>query len=121
MTQLDEYYLTRTGCMLLIAAAPNIANRLPSNAPSAEYGASGEAGYLQRQHDGVKHPVLHPHVPIDVAVSVLQQMRMRVRMPRQDLLVHPIAADFLEPIVLPGDVAGMARLGFSPGLPSVAQ
>ena len=60
-------------------------------------------------------PAIRAYVPIDVALPSLLRMCTRLAASHPDLAVHPIAADFMGPIVLPPAVAQMPRLGFFPG------
>ncbi len=60
-------------------------------------------------------PVIAAYVPIDVAEDGLNQARARLARSYPQLHVQGIAADFLLPVDLPGEVRGMPRLGFFPG------
>src|ERR1700739_2200953 len=53
ITELPEYYLTRTEFALLAEVAPHVAAALPGPAVLVEYGASDEAkaGFLLRERD----------------------------------------------------------------------
>ena len=116
ITELPEYYLTRTELALLPAVARDVAARFDRPAALVEYGASDEAkaGFLlDRTRDAA--PVFATYVPIDVAAPALAQLRTRLAHARPALAVWPIAADFLGPLTLPRATAGLARLGFFPG------
>src|SRR6516164_9569167 len=78
ITELAEYYLSRTEHALLAAVAPSVAATMGGSAVLVEYGASDEAKaeYLLSQRMGVA--VFQVYVPIDVAVPQLEQMRMRL-------------------------------------------
>jgi len=116
ITELAEYYLTRTELALLPLVATEAAARLAAPAVLVEYGASDEtkAGFLldQRRAGGA---VFAAYVPIDVAAPALAALRARLARTRPGLAVYPVAGDFLRPVALPGAVAGLARLGFFPG------
>ncbi|HEX3347648.1 MAG TPA: L-histidine N(alpha)-methyltransferase [Acetobacteraceae bacterium] len=110
ITELPEYYLTRTERALLAQLAPDIAAAAPEGAALVEYGASSETKALVLiEH--LREP--RAYVPIDVAAGALEQMAQR--MAGGGVTVLPIAADFLEPLMLPPNIAGMPRLGFFPG------
>lgn len=117
ITELPEYYLTRTERSLLPDIAPLAVAALRPGAVLVEYGASDDAKahYLLRQRDVAGAHVIRAYVPIDVAVPSLRRMQERLAASQPDLGVHPIAADFMDPVVLPTVVAGMPRLGFFPG------
>ncbi len=70
ITELPEYYLTRTELALLADVAPRLAAELPGPAVLIEYGASDEAKaeFLLRERDRTGDPVFQAYVPIDVAV-----------------------------------------------------
>jgi L-histidine N-alpha-methyltransferase len=115
ITELPEYYLTRTERGLLADVAPRVAAAVRGPAVLVEYGASDEvkAELLLDQCTGV--PVFRAYVPIDVAVSQLEQMRARLRLRRPDLLVYTVPADFMDVVALPTQVPPLTRLGFFPG------
>ena len=60
ITELPEYYLTRTEHALLAVVAPRVAAALRGPAVLVEYGASDEtkAGYLLRERDAAGDPVI---------------------------------------------------------------
>jgi L-histidine N-alpha-methyltransferase len=117
ITELPEYYLTRTEMALLRALAPLVAASIPVPAALIEYGASDEtkAALLLKQVRAGRQGVFAAYVPIDVAAPALRAMRRRLMAARPGLLVLPITADFLRPLRLPREIAGMSRLGFFPG------
>jgi dimethylhistidine N-methyltransferase len=109
ITELPEYYPTRTERALLQSLAPALARRVPANTVLVEYGASSEdkADILLAE---MRAPAAY--VPIDVASEALRGLRRRMggRLP-----VHPIVSDFLRPLALPAAAAGRSVLGFFPG------
>ena len=129
ITELPEYYLTRTERALLPEVAPLVLASLASDSVLVEYGASdeGKAEFLlaQGSPEGSSDSsskgssdsagAIKAYVPIDVAMPALQQMRERLAVSHPRLAVHPIAVDFMDPVKLPASVAGMKRLGFFPG------
>lgn len=117
ITELPEYYLTRTERTLLPEVAPLAVAGLSPDAALVEYGASDEAKAetLLRQRNAVGEPAVRAYVPIDVALPALDSMRARLAASHPMLEVHPIAADFMQPIVLPAAVTARPRLGFFPG------
>ena len=117
ITELPEYYLTRTELGLLADVAPPLAAELPAPSVLVEYGASDEAKaeLLLRECDRSGAAVFPVYVPIDVAVPALEQMRARLRQRRPALSVHAVAADFMDAMQLPAAVPALPRLGFFPG------
>ena len=88
ITELPEYYLTRTEFALLRRFAGDIAAMVKAPAALIEYGASDEtkAEFLLSQADKVGRPHFVAYVPIDLATDALAQMEARLR--RRRLLMH---------------------------------
>jgi dimethylhistidine N-methyltransferase len=117
ITDLPEYYLTRTERKILEAISPEIASVTPRGTFLVEYGASDEtkALHLLRQRCSVGDRIFTGYVPIDIAAPALTQLAARLRKSDPLLQVYPVAADFLDPVALPRALAGRPRLGFFPG------
>jgi L-histidine Nalpha-methyltransferase len=117
ITELPEYYLTRTELALLPEVAPRVVQELPRGSVLVEYGAGDEAKahYLLRERDRAGHHAFDCYVPIDVAAAGLQRMRRRLESAYPHLHVHPLATDFTTAIALPAETAMRERLGFFPG------
>lgn len=117
ITELPEYYLTRTEMALLEAVAPRVAASVGAPAALVEYGASDESKstVLLNQIGPDRRRVFAAYMPIDVAGPALLGMSDRLARTRPGLRVIPVVADFLDPLKLPPVVSGMERLGFFPG------
>jgi len=117
ITELPEYYLTRTERALLPQVAPLVLEAAPSGSVLVEYGASneGKAEFLLTPCTPDRTEAIAAYVPIDVAMPALLQMRERLASSHPRLAVHPIVGDFMHPVKLPASVAAMPRLGFFPG------
>ena len=117
ITQLPEYYPTRTEQALLAQVAGEIVEAAGQPAALVEYGASDETKSLVLLDAAAlrRTPRFEAYVPIDVAASALAALCGRLATTRPELAVHPIVADFLESIVLPEAVQGRPLLGFFPG------
>jgi len=117
ITELPEYYLTRTEFGLLERIAPAVAALLPAGTTLVEYGASDEtkAEMLLRQTTRSGDKVFRAYVPIDVASPALSAMRTRMATSHPFLSVSPVTADFTRPIVLPRQDEEAAVMGFFPG------
>jgi dimethylhistidine N-methyltransferase len=117
ITELPEYYLTRTERALLPEIAPQVLASVPAGSVLVEYGASdeGKAELLLTQGEADSPGAITAYVPIDVAMPALLRMRERLALSHPGLAVHPIAVDFMDPVKLPMALEGMPRLGFFPG------
>ena len=117
ITELPEYYLTRTELALLADVAPRIARDLPRGSVLVEYGAGDEtkADYLLRERDAERQHIFERYVPIDVASEGLLRMQRRLDAAYPHLRVYPLATDFTAAITLPAEAAAQQRLGFFPG------
>ncbi len=115
ITELPEYYLTRTERALLAAEAGAIADALPAGASLVEYGASSEDKALVLLDAlAATGRAARSYVPIDIAAPALTALTARLAARRPGLVVVPMAADFLAPIALP-TIAPPPRVGFFPG------
>ncbi|HVC63231.1 MAG TPA: L-histidine N(alpha)-methyltransferase [Acetobacteraceae bacterium] len=117
ITELPEYYLTRTERALLPEVAPLVLASFAAGCVLVEYGASdeGKAEFLLTRGGSDGADAIKTYVPIDVALPALLGMRERLAVAHPRLAVHPIAVDFMDPVKLPASVAGVKRLGFFPG------
>ena len=113
ITNLTEYYVTRTERALLTNVAPQIAALADPGSVLVEYGASDE-GKAALLLDATPDRFA-AYLPIDVAGNALDAMAHRLRRSHPDLRVHPYCGDFLRPISLADTVAGLPRFGFFPG------
>ena len=113
ITQLPEYYLTRTERTLLQQIAPQLAALAPPGAALVEYGASDEAKGALLLDALPGH--FNAYVPIDVAEDALAAMAARLRASHPRLAVHTLCADFTTSLALPEAVRHQPKLGFFPG------
>jgi len=115
ITGLPEYYLTRTERVLLTEMAVPMLHGIQPGAELVEYGASDEAKaltLLRVQGTGGRR-IFSTYVPIDVAGPALVRLHARLRRSDPGLAVHPVVADFMNPVTLPP--AAGPRVGFFPG------
>ncbi len=112
ITDLPEYYPTRTETALLQRIAPDIAARIPKDAVLIEYG-SGASAKTRLILDAA--PQLAAYAPIDISVSALEAAAASIRRDYPNLLVEPLARDFTVGSVAPAVAAGRTRVGFFPG------
>lgn len=111
ITELGEYYLTRTENALLRSSAAQLASEMPLCSVLVEYGASDEGKAAMLLETGrFSH-----YVPIDIAPAALGAIGRRLSAARPALRVLPVVADFMRPLDLPAEIAGHPVLGFFPG------
>ena len=112
ITQLPEYYPTRSELGLLSEHAPAIASLFPSGAALLEFGSgsSRKARIVLRAAACVE-----AYVPIDISGDFLQQDMARLRRDLPHLAIHPVVADFTAMTEPPPEIAGRPRAGFFPG------
>jgi L-histidine N-alpha-methyltransferase len=98
ITELDEYYPTRTELALMERYAPAMAGLLARRCLLIEYGSGSSVKtrlLLDHAHE------LAGYVPVDVSAAHLRQTAaaLAAQYPRVDVL--PLAADFSRPLTLP--------------------
>ncbi len=111
ITRLPEYYPTRTETALLREIGPELGALAARGAAVVEFGSgsSMKTPLLLRAIDPAAY------VPIDISGDFLRQSAAELGQAFPGLPVHPVEADFLRPVPLPAQVAGMPKLGFFPG------
>jgi len=111
ITELEEYYPTRTEVSILRAHTTDIARQLGTNALLVEYGA-GASTKTRILLDALETP--EGYVPIDVSEDFLLQTADGLRADYPGLPVHPIVGDFMVRLGLPEGASG-TPVGFFPG------
>lgn len=111
ITDLPEYYPTRTETALLRAEVPAIAEAVGKGRAVVEFG-SGSSTKTPILLNGIAPSA---YVPIDISGDFLRQSARALSQAFPGLPVHPVEADFLRPVPLPGSVAALPKLGFFPG------
>ncbi|HEY4318840.1 MAG TPA: L-histidine N(alpha)-methyltransferase [Herbaspirillum sp.] len=112
ITQLPEYYPTRTESAILLDNASAIADFAGSGATLLEYGAGA----------GIKTETLiaalctpRQYIPIDIAAEFLEQTVVRIRERFPKLQVDPMVSDFMIDFELPAALPEGRRVAFFPG------
>ncbi len=111
ITDLPEYYPTRTERALLEACTPQVAQQVGAGRAVVEFGSGSSA----------KTPLLlaavdpAAYVPIDISGDFLRESASALGQRFPGLPVHPVEADFTHPIALPAAIGTAPRLGFFPG------
>lgn len=111
ITDLPEYYPTRTEAAILDGAGTAIAAAVGPGRAVVEFGSGSSA----------KTPLLlravapAAYVPIDISGDFLRESSAALAADFPGLPVWPVEADFMHPIALPPAVADLPKLGFFPG------
>ncbi|WP_426167461.1 L-histidine N(alpha)-methyltransferase [Sandarakinorhabdus sp. DWP1-3-1] len=111
ITELPEYYPTRTEIGILESHAADIAATVGPGRAVIEFGSGSS----------MKTPLLlraiapAAYVPVDISAEFLQASAAALAADFPGLVVLPVAADFTAPFKLPGGIAALPRLGFFPG------
>lgn len=111
ITDLPEYYPTRTETALLERVSPELDALAAPNAAVVEFGSGSST----------KTPTLlraiepAAYVPIDISGDFLRESARALSADFPGLPVYPVEADFMRPVPLPREVAGLPKLGFFPG------
>lgn len=111
ITRLAEYYPTRTETALLERYSGEIAAQLGTGEAVVEFGSGSSA----------KTPILlravkpSAYVPIDISGDFLRESAESLRAEFPDLPIHPLEADFMRRLDLPGEILAAPKLGFFPG------
>ena len=111
ITQLPEYYLTRTEVGILRERQAAIAECVAGNACMVEYG-SGSSAKARILLDACRPAA---YVPVDISKDHLARSARAVYRDYPNLAVYPICADYARPFDLPPPTASLPRLGFFPG------
>jgi dimethylhistidine N-methyltransferase len=112
ITQLPEYYLTRTETHILRNKTRDIADFCGPNLTVLEYGA-GAAIKTEILIDALQNPRLY--VPVDVASGLLDHTTARFRRRFPEMATRPVTADFSAAFDLPDWIPQPNRLAFFPG------
>jgi dimethylhistidine N-methyltransferase len=111
ITNLPEYYPTRTETALLERYCGEVAQHGGAGRAVVEFGSgsSVKTPHLLRAVQG-EH-----YVPIDISGDFLRDSAATLAGDFPDMQVHPLEGDFMRPLQLPDAVAGVPKLGFFPG------
>ncbi len=112
ITNLPEYYPTRTERSILETNAEEIAALVPEGGVLVEFGSGSS---VKTEILLAKLPRISAYVAIDVSSSALEgaQDRLRKRFPH--LEIRTIHGDFSRSLVFPPDIAARHITGFFPG------
>jgi len=117
ITELPEYYLTRTEKNLLGARAADIVATVPFEAGRGralvEFGASDETKAVSLLDAAESH--FSAYLAIDISPSVLGPIRARMQLSHPQIKVETLLADFLRPLAIPETFSEMQMVAFLPG------
>jgi dimethylhistidine N-methyltransferase len=111
ITDLPEYYPTRTETAILRACGGDLARLVGSGRAVVEFGSGSSA----------KTPIVldcvdpSAYVPIDISGAFLREAASALGRRHPGLTVLPVEADFMRPVALPPVIADTPKLGFFPG------
>ena len=111
ITDLPEYYPTRTETALLDSLGGDLRERIGEGRAIVEFG-SGSSTKTPVVIESVKPSA---YVPIDISGDFLRESSRVLSARFPDLLVLPFEADFMRPLALPRTIADAPKLGFFPG------
>jgi dimethylhistidine N-methyltransferase len=117
ITELPEYYLTRTEKKLLGERAADIVAAMPADAGRGralvEFGASDETKAVPLLDVVDSH--FSAYVAIDISPTVLGPIRARMQLTHPRIRVEILVADFLQPLAMPKALEEIQAVGFLPG------
>jgi dimethylhistidine N-methyltransferase len=112
ITQLPEYYPTRTELTILRGNARAMAAYIPLAAALVEFGA-GSSRKARILVDAA--PQVAAYVPVDISGEFLAHEAASVRRDVPGIAVLPVVADFTRDFDLPPQIRSRPRVGFFPG------
>jgi L-histidine Nalpha-methyltransferase len=117
ITELPEYYLTRTEKKLLGEHAADVVAAMPFEAGRGrtlvEFGASDESKAVRLLDVVEGH--FDTYLAIDISPSVLGPIRTRMQVSHPKITVETMVADFLQPLAMPHTLGKTQAVGFFPG------
>ena len=111
ITELPEYYPTRTEVALLRTIGSALGERVGPGRAVVEFGSGSS----------MKTPLLlraidpSAYVPIDISGEFLRESAAALQDGFPELPIVPVEANFMHPVPLPGSVSALPKLGFFPG------
>ncbi len=111
ITDLPEYYPTRTEIGILRSAMPEIAAAVGKGRAVVDYGA----GALAKTPLLLRGIAPSLYAPVDISGVHLRASAEALQKDFHDLPIMPVEADFTRPFELPAEVGDHPRLGFFPG------
>jgi dimethylhistidine N-methyltransferase len=111
ITELPEYYPTRTELQILTTQRQQIGALLPTGAALIEFGS----GSTEKARIVLQAAAFAVYVPVDISGDFLAEEVTRLKRDMPQLVILPVAGDFVDPFVLPAEARSRPRVGFFPG------
>ncbi len=111
ITELPEYYLTRTELSIFDDYLDALAAAVPPGSCVVEYG-SGSSLKIRKVLEAIEPAA---YVPVDISGAHMVDMARALASDFPGLAIYPTCADFTSAFELPPPVAGMPKVGFFPG------
>jgi dimethylhistidine N-methyltransferase len=112
ITELPEYYPTRTEIAILESHSGRIREAIPEGAAIVEFG-SGSSRKTELLLNALDAPCAY--IPIDISASALYPAAERIRQKFPGIAVHPVLASFEDIAGMTLKLKGPPRVGFFPG------
>ncbi len=112
ITQLPEYYPTRTEIAILERHAPRISRHVPDGGVLLELG-SGASVKTRLLLDAL--PRLGTYAPLDISAEFLLVTTEQLRSAYPGLTITPVVGDFMAPLPDPETLRGQPKTVFFPG------
>ena len=112
ITELPEYYPTRTEISILKSCAGAISAKATPGTVLVEFGSGSS---LKTDIVLAACPAIQRYVPIDVSETSLALAKARLKHAFPRLRVEPVLGDFTDAVTLPAEVEPLPKLGFFPG------
>jgi L-histidine Nalpha-methyltransferase len=112
ITELPEYYPTRTELAILQERADEIVQHIPTWAAFVEFGSGSSTKTRTLLRAATK---LAAYVPVDISATFLAQEAKRLKEEFPALAVLPVAADFTQEFDLPRPTRKRPRAGYFSG------
>jgi dimethylhistidine N-methyltransferase len=111
ITELPEYYVTRTELTILSGAVDEIGEMTGAGRAIVEFG-SGSSTKTRILLSAIRPAA---YVPVDISREFLRETAARLAQEFPGLPIHPVEGDFTGMLLLPPAIASTPRLGFFPG------
>ena len=111
ITELPEYYLTRTETGILNDSRADLVRWVGPDACLVEYG-SGSSAKTRILLEACRPAA---YVPVDISRGQLLASARQIYEDFGDLAVYPTCADYGQPFALPSVTDGLRKVGFFPG------
>jgi dimethylhistidine N-methyltransferase len=112
ITDLPEYYPTRTELQILKTCVGDLATGMPDDVALVELG-SGASTKTRILLDQM--PQIRRYMPIDISEGFLAETARGLAEDYPRLPISPVAGDFMAPLAFPSEAVDQAKVAFFPG------